>query len=152
RIAREAGISKALLYHYFPSKRELFVATLEQFAGEVAELTEPDPDLPPMEALGKSLDAFLGWIEDHPVAYSKLIEGSGQPEVRELVDGVRDRTSERILEGVAPGGAPPALRAGVRGWLWMMDGVIDDWLEHRDQSRAEVRELLLGVLAGLVVR
>ena len=27
-IAREAGISKALLYHYFPSKREFFVATL----------------------------------------------------------------------------------------------------------------------------
>ena len=34
RIAREAGISKALLYHYFPSKRELFVATLQEPADE----------------------------------------------------------------------------------------------------------------------
>ena len=31
-----------------------------------------------------------------------------------------------------------------------MDGVILDWLEHRDMSRAEVRELLLGALAGLL--
>jgi AcrR family transcriptional regulator len=31
-IAREAGISKALLYHYFPSKQAYFTATLEQGA------------------------------------------------------------------------------------------------------------------------
>src|SRR6185503_5290765 len=30
RIAREAGISKALLYHYFPSKQDLFLATLAE--------------------------------------------------------------------------------------------------------------------------
>jgi hypothetical protein len=29
-----------------------------------------------------------------------------------------------------------------------MDGVILDWLEHRDMSRAEVRDFLLGSLAG----
>jgi AcrR family transcriptional regulator len=31
-IARAAGISKALLYHYFPSKQAYFVATLQQGA------------------------------------------------------------------------------------------------------------------------
>ena len=59
RIAREAGISKALLYHYFPSKQVYFVATLQQAAEEVSRRTEPDPDLPPAEALAGSLDAFL---------------------------------------------------------------------------------------------
>jgi AcrR family transcriptional regulator len=47
RIAREAGISKALLYHYFPSKQDYFVATLQQAAEEVRRRPEPDPDLPP---------------------------------------------------------------------------------------------------------
>ena len=28
--------------------------------------------------------------------------------------------------------APPELRAAVTGWLWLMDGAILDWLEHRD--------------------
>ena len=32
RIAREAGISKALLYHYFPSKQAYFSATLQAAA------------------------------------------------------------------------------------------------------------------------
>ncbi|MDQ4071684.1 MAG: TetR/AcrR family transcriptional regulator, partial [Actinomycetota bacterium] len=151
RIAREAGISKALLYHYFPSKRELFVATLQQSAAEVESLTRPDPELAPLEALSGSLDAFLGWIEEHPVAYAKLIESSGQPEVRDLVADIRDRTSQRILEGVAPEGAPPKLRAAVRGWLWLMDGMILDWLDHRDIERGELRDLLLGALAGTVM-
>ena len=49
RIAKEAGISKALLYHYWPSKEAYFVATLEEKAAELAERTEPDPALEPAE-------------------------------------------------------------------------------------------------------
>src|SRR4051794_13898071 len=44
QIARAAGISKALLYHYFPSKQAYFAATLEQAAGELAAAVEPDPE------------------------------------------------------------------------------------------------------------
>jgi AcrR family transcriptional regulator len=150
KIAREAGISKALLYHYFPSKQDFFVATLHQGADEIARRTEPDPDLPPFEALAASLDGFLGWIEENETAYRKLIESVGSvPEVKELVDGIRDATSARILEGLGAGDPPPPkTRAAARGWLWLMDGVILDWLEHRDMSRAEVRDLLLASLAG----
>src|ERR671914_634409 len=36
RIAKEAGISKPLLYHYFPGKRAFFAATLQQAADEGA--------------------------------------------------------------------------------------------------------------------
>jgi AcrR family transcriptional regulator len=150
KIAREAGISKALLYHYFPSKQDFFVATLQQGAEEIARRTEPDPDLPPFEAIAGSLDAFLGWIEENETAYRKLMESVGNvPEVKALIDEIRDRTSARILEGVTGGAAPsPKLRAVTRAWLWFIDGVILDWLEHRDLSRAEVRDLLLSSLGG----
>ena len=150
RIAGEAGISKALLYHYFPSKRDYFVATLQEAAAEVTRRTEPDPGLPPLEALAASLDAFLEWIEQNSVAYRKLMAGAGSvPEVRALVDEVRDRTSKRILDGLGAGGEPPAaVRAAVRGWLWFMDGAVLDWLEHGDLDRARLRDFLLAVLAG----
>lgn len=153
RIAREAGISKALLYHYFPSKQDYFVATLQLGAEEIARRTEPDPNLPPFEALAGSLEAFLGWIEENETAYRKLMESVGVvPEVKTLIDGLRDATSARILEGLEAGDPPPPkLRAAARGWLWFMDGVILDWLEHRDMSRVEVRDFLLGALAGAVV-
>ena len=152
RIAREAGISKALLYHYFPSKQEFFVATLQQGAEELARRTQPDPDLPAREALAHSIDAFLGWIVENETAYRKMMESVGSvPEVRALVDDIRSATSARILEGIgAPSPAPPQLRAAAGAWLWFMDGAIIDWLDHRDMSKAELRELLLGALAGSV--
>jgi AcrR family transcriptional regulator len=147
RIAREAGISKALLYHYFPSKQELFMATLAQAAAEVSRRTEPDPDLPPAEALATSLDAFLAWVDENELAYRKLIESAGSvPEVGALITQIRDRTSARILDGI--GASTPQARAAVRAWLWYMDGAILDWFEHRDLERHELGELLLGSLAG----
>jgi AcrR family transcriptional regulator len=147
RIAKEAGISKALLYHYFPSKRDLFAAALQQAAAEVGRRTEPDPALPPAEALAKSLDAFLRWVEENGLAYRKLIESAGSvPEVGALIDDVRDRTSARILEGI--GATTPQARAAVRAWLWFMDGAILDWLEHGDLDRGQMSGLLLGTLTG----
>ena len=150
RIAQEARISKALLYHYFPSKRDYFAATLEQAADEVARLTEPDPQLPPFQALSASVDAYLIWIEQHAAAYQKLIESAGgPPEVRSLVEEARHRTSQRILHGLGTGEDPPArVRVAVRAWLWYMDGAIFDWLQHRDLERAELRDLLLSSLVG----
>jgi AcrR family transcriptional regulator len=150
RIAREAGISKALLYHYFPSKQAYFAATLEQAARELADATRPDPDRPPVEQLAGSLDAFLAWVERHMGAYDKLIRSVGAvPEVRELVERVRAETAERILAGIS-NEPTPALRAAVRGWLWFMDGAVLDWIEHRDIERPRLHALLLGTLLGAV--
>ncbi len=148
RIAREAGISKALLYHYFPSKQAFFVATLEQAAEEVRRRTEPDPALGPAEAIAQSLGAFLAWVEENGLAYRKLLESAGAvPEVGDLIGQVRERTSERILEGLGAGEAPAA-RTAVRAWLWFVDGAILDWLEHRDLTRDELLALLLRTLLG----
>ena len=151
RIAREAGISKALLYHYFPSKQAYFAATLEQAAQELALATAPDPALPPVEQLSRSLDAFLAWVERHMGAYDKLIRSAGAvPEVRELVERVREDTARRILAGLTEDEPQPELRAAVRGWLWFMDGAVLDWIEHRDIERPRLHGLLLGTLLGAV--
>jgi AcrR family transcriptional regulator len=135
------------LYHYFPSKQAYFAATLRNAAEELRERTEPDPSLPLHEQLDRSLDAYLAWIEQHSEAYTKLMRTAGEvAEVRALVEEVRARTADRILDGL--GGATPRRRAAVRGWLWFVDGACLDWIEHRDMGRDELRGLLLGTLLG----
>lgn len=150
KIAREGGISKSLLFHYFPTKKRFFEATLRQAAEELAVRTEPDPSLSPLEQLQASLDAFLAWIEEYPDAYGNLMRSATSvPEVRELIEEIRGRTSSRILDGLHPDGPPPpAMRSAVRAWLWFMDGACLDWIEHRDMDRDELRGLLLGTLLG----
>ena len=154
QIARYAGISKALLYHYFPSKRDYFVATLERAAEELRVATEPDQSKPPLEQITGSLDGYLKLIEENSASYEKLIESATTvAEVRELIDNVREMTAQRILAGIVPEGTeqPPAVRAAVRAWLWFMDGACLDWVRERDFSRRELRDMLLGTLMGSIV-
>ncbi|HET6547827.1 MAG TPA: TetR/AcrR family transcriptional regulator [Solirubrobacter sp.] len=152
KIARRAGISKALLYHYFPSKEAYFLATLEEKAAELADRTQPDPELSPFEQLSKSLDAYLAWVEENAGSFDKMIRSSGVPEVRALLDRVRAETAQRILDGLSKDDAPsPLLRTTVRGWLGFMDGACLDWIEHRDLERAELHGLLLATLLGAVL-
>src|ERR1700761_4257633 len=82
RIAKEAGISKALLYHYFPSKEAYFVATLEDASAELQRRPRPAASREPPEQLAGSLDAYLGWVEENTDSYTKLIQSVGAvPEV-----------------------------------------------------------------------
>jgi len=147
-IAREAGVSKALLYHYFPSKADLFEATMRQAAEEIAARTEPDPDLPPAEALAASLGSFLQWIEENELAYRKLMQSAASiGDATTLIEEVRQHTAGRLLAGLDPDPSPK-VRAVVRAWLWFVDGACLDWLEHRDMDRSELRDLLIGALVG----
>ena len=151
QLAREAQISKALLYHYFPSKRRLFEAALEAGAQELRERTQPDPQRPPAEQLAATLDAFLSWVQERPGAYAKLLESAGASEVRETMAQVRSETAARILAGLGPAGERPATRAAVFGWLAFLDGAILDWIEHGDMTREELHGMLLGTFAGALV-
>ena len=149
KLAREAGISKPLLYHYFPSKRDLFEAVLSQAAEEHLRRITTDDALPPAAQLAAAVDAYLTWIEENRGAYEKLLRSAGIPEVRELIDRVRGETATRILDGIVPDGPPPPkVRAAVRAWLWYMDGVCLDWVREGDLTRDDVAGLLLGTLIG----
>lgn len=151
-VAREAGISKGLLYHYFPSKRDFFAATLEAAAWEMRSLTETDPSLPPIDQLRASLERYLAWIEQNAPSYRKLIEtAASTDEARSMVDRVRQDTVERMLEAIVPDGAKaPLLRVALHGWLWSIDGACLDWLERRELEREQVRELLVGTFGATV--
>jgi AcrR family transcriptional regulator len=152
RIAREAGISKALLYHYFPSKEAYFVATLEEKAAELAQRTQPDPAQPPLEQLSASLAAYLAWVEANAGSYEKLLRSAAVPEVRTLLDRVRGDTARRIVDGVrGQKPATPVLRTAVAGWLWFMDGACLDWIAHGDPDRETLHGLLLATLVGAVL-
>jgi AcrR family transcriptional regulator len=152
QIAREAGISKALLYHYFPSKEEFFKAALAEAAAELAQRTAPDETLSPLEQVRTSTKAFVEWIGERGGAYAKLLESVGAvPELRETMAAIRDVTSVRIIDGLLPEPErTPAKRAAVRAWLWFMDGVLLDWIEHGDRAADAVADQLTESLVALL--
>jgi AcrR family transcriptional regulator len=44
-IAARAGVSRATLYHYFPSKRDFYVAIFERASNRFLSRVSPDPQL-----------------------------------------------------------------------------------------------------------
>jgi AcrR family transcriptional regulator len=143
-IAEASGISKALLYHYFPSKTELFKAAVAEAAAELQELITPNGTRPAAEQLAAAIDAYLRWIEAHDRTWTKLMQSAATlPEARDIVDGFRARTMDMLLARLAGKRKPrPALRTAIAGWLGYMDAAILDWTHHKGIAREQLRDLL----------
>jgi AcrR family transcriptional regulator len=152
-IAEGAGVSKPLLYHYFPSKIDLFKAAVSEKAEELQQLIEPSGEGQAIEQLSQILDSYLAWIEDNAETWSKLLRSAATlPEGRELVEGFRKRTMDLILAQLTEGQKPrPALRIAVKGWLGYMDAAILDWTEGKDLPRRKLRDLLLAAFGAALM-
>jgi AcrR family transcriptional regulator len=155
-LAREAKISKGLLYHYFPTKRDLYVAGLREIADELVERINTVPtNLPPAERVRAGLDAYLDHINQHARAFVSLMRGGigSDPEVAAVVEGVRTRLSERFLEGspfkpLLEGN--PRFEVAVRGWIGFVEHATIDWCADPKLSRDELRDLLSQILLAIM--
>jgi len=152
QIATAAGISKSLLYHYFPSKTELFKAAVQQHTEDLQRLIQPTGDRPPLEELARNLEAYLAWIQANARTWSKLMQSAATlPEARTIVEGFRERTLQQILTGLTSGGEPrPALRIALKGWLGYIDAAILDWIDNDCLDRMQLREMLVAVFGASV--
>jgi AcrR family transcriptional regulator len=152
-IARAAGVSKGLLYHYFPTKKDFVLAVLREATEQLGELTTPDPSLSPVEQVDASLDAFLGFVEDHAPAYSTIFRtrGGDDEDIRAALEEGREQRLEAVLSGIARWGSgsdagprtrSPALETAIQGWIFFVEGAVLRWLERGGLERDELRQLL----------
>jgi AcrR family transcriptional regulator len=113
-IAEAAGISKPMVYLYFGSKEDLFVAVVQREAGRLNEMITDAVaiGLTPYEQLRRGLEAFLGFVDQHRDGWSVLYRRArvqGGP-LASGIDQIRARTIEvvaALLErAVTEAGAP----------------------------------------------
>jgi AcrR family transcriptional regulator len=158
-LARAAGISKGLLYHYFPTKSEFVVAVLRRSRDELEQRMAFDGTLEPAARLDATLDAWLAYVEDHAAGFQALARarhGDDELIVAELGEGRRIRVAALTDFAAALAGAErerlatPALEAVLCGWLSFTEDVVLRWLTDRELEREQVRRLLRHALfAGL---
>lgn len=150
-IAAAAAVSKGLLYHYFPTKRDFIVAALRRGERELGELTAPDPGLPPTEQLDAALERFLDFVEDHATAYMAIFRsrGGGDAEIEAVLEQNRQLRLNALIESLADWEAVPVqiartplLETALQGWIFFVEGAVLRWLDRRDLERGELRALL----------
>ncbi|WP_330286039.1 TetR/AcrR family transcriptional regulator [Streptomyces sp. NBC_00576] len=160
QVAEIAGVSRGLLYHYFPTKRDFFAAVVERESERMMRMTAAVPGVPAREQLDANLDAFLAYVEEHAHGYRAFhrADASGDQAVRKVYQRALATQERQILEAleVDPefgrlSEERPELRLAVRGWLAFTTAVCLEWLRGSDLSREQVRDLcaraLLGTLA-----
>ncbi len=150
-IAAAASISKGLLYHYFPNKKQFYVEVVRAAADELIETTAPVAALPPDQRLAHGLDAYLEFVDRNARAYVTLMRsGVGtDEEVAAVVEGTREALVQRILvEGLGMQAARPLVRLALRGWIGLVEAVSLDWIDRRELDRAGVRALLAASLVS----
>jgi len=143
-IAESASVSKPLLYHYFSTKADLYIAAIDSAAGELRRVTRPDAGIGAAEELRSSLQAHLDWIDGHDLAYRAVMQGgmSGEPGVRRIVEQSRAEVVDRITTRLSRSSADPALRITIRGWIGFLEGACLDWLATKDLPKADLLRLL----------
>lgn len=154
-IAAEAGISRGLLFHYFPTKRDFHVAVAHAAAQKLLDRTVPDPSLPLMRRLRAGVEAFVDHVTDNRDSYVAFIRGSagGDPQMLRVYEGTRTAFTDRVLEGLGMDSSPPpVLRAAVRGWVALTEEVTVDWLSRGELERDQVVDLIDDALVALVTK
>lgn len=127
-IAERAGVSRALMYHYFPDKRAFFAAVVRAEGERLFEATSmpPEPGQSLFLQLRAGVLAYLRYDEEHPhgawAAYMGL--GRTDPVLRGVDDIDNDRQADRIMSRIDEAVSAPLdakverdLRATVYGWL-----------------------------------
>jgi len=149
-IAERAGISRGLLYHYFPTKRDFYLAVTGAAVDEIGELTRPRGGAAAaLDSVATSLDAYLAYAESHAHGFLTAHRGAlaGDAEVRAMVQRSRERQVARLLDVLAAGGRPsPLARLAVHGWIALAQDATVRWLEQRRPSRARLAKWLLQTL------
>jgi len=148
-VARAAGISKGLVYHYFPTKRHYYVAVLREAARQLLAETEPDASAPPEERLRRGLSAYLAFVEKHARAYGALMRGGVgvDKQVSAVIEKTRAAFVERFFSAPELRAiVTPKLRLAVRGWIGFVEATALEWLESRELGRDELLDLWTRVL------
>jgi AcrR family transcriptional regulator len=152
-LAKAAGISRGLLFHYFPSKRDFHVAVVRAAAADMLAHTEADPSLPMLEQLRHALEAFVDYVSTNPDAYVALVRGAGGADrgLRAVFEETRATVANRLLANL--GDDPSSrLRLAVRGWVAFAEEVTLEWLAGAtpDLDRDKLVDLLDDALLTLV--
>ncbi|MEV6023978.1 TetR/AcrR family transcriptional regulator [Streptomyces sp. NPDC052036] len=151
-IASAAGISRPLVYHYFPGKLSLYEAALRRAADDLANrFTEPHEG--PLGArLLRVMRRFFDFVDEHGPGFSALMRGGpavGSSTTNALIDSVRQAAYEQILSHLEIEEPPARLELIIRSWISLAESTALLWLDGRRIPRAELESQLVHDLGAL---
>jgi len=151
-IASAAGISRPLVYHYFPGKLSLYEAALKRAAEDLASRFVEPPEGPLGARLLRVMRRFFDFVDEHGPGFSALMRGGpavGSTATNALIDSVRQAAYVQILSHLGVTDPPVRLELVVRSWISLAESTALIWLDGRRIPRRELEVQLVHDFAAL---
>lgn len=155
-VARAAGSSDPLIYHYFPSKADLYAAAVTARLGELAARVTARLDALPEHTNARDrvravVEAHLGHAERHGGAWASALDGVGAEPAQ--AESARAQARSGRLELLASFLVPdprPERHYALAGHVALLDGVTREWVRRggRQGERPGVVTAVLDSLEG----
>jgi AcrR family transcriptional regulator len=145
-IAARAGVSRALMYRYFSSKRDLYVALFKRASDRFLARVSPHPQLPLAEQLATALETHIQSFVDHPFEALTINRGalSDDPAIQAIVAEELNVVGQRLIDKlVAEGRLREVTEIAVEGWLAFVRAACVKWIQSPNISRADLTEMCL---------
>jgi AcrR family transcriptional regulator len=158
-VARRAGVTRNLVYHYFRGGvLDLFRAAVDRAGHDLTDGWTTDPAIPLAERRAQNFAAMAGHAAQRSPAWavSRLAASSGDPVVRELDDAYRARIVSAMALNALGTPDPPALqRAALEGYVAFAETILDAARDRglpMDEVVALLQATLQAALAASGVR
>lgn len=145
-IAARVGVSRSTLYHYFPSKRDLYVGIFKRASTRLLAHVNPDPQLPLADQLAAGLEAHIQYLADHPFEAIAIRCGalSDDPAVQAIVTDELNVIGQRLIDKlVTEGHLRDVTEVAVEGWLAFVRAACVKWVQSHKIMAAELTEMCL---------
>jgi AcrR family transcriptional regulator len=149
KVANRAGVTRNLVYHYFPGGRQELLEAAVHRAGELLSSDwVTDPEVPLGERLAANLNRMMDHAAEPTDAWLLYRQGRGtvDPALLEIASLYREQVISNIsLNQLGTSNPPPVVRIALDGFLAYVETVVEAAIED-DLPREQVIELVGGTL------
>jgi AcrR family transcriptional regulator len=152
-VANRAGVTRNLVYHYFPGGRpQLLEAAVHRAGEQLSSGWVTDPAVPLGERLAANLNRMMDHAAEPTDAWQLYRQGRAlvDPALLEIARHYRDRVIGTIALNQLGTTEPPAIvRIALDGFLSYVETVIESAIEQ-DTPREQVMELVGGTMMSVM--
>ncbi|WP_436494831.1 TetR/AcrR family transcriptional regulator [Actinokineospora sp. HUAS TT18] len=144
-VAAEAGISRSLLFHYFPTKQDYYVEVVRAASRRILRYAAPD------DSPRAIVDGYVAFIERRRTQYVGLFRATGLDDwVRQIHDETQDALTVRIMSALNLTTPSEPVALAVRAWWAFAEELAIEWTGKQRTDKDALVDLLLGALDNVI--
>ena len=155
-VAREAGVARGLINHYFRTKKDLYLEVVRVMLTVPGDAVAGLPHGDLTTRVNGVVTWFLDVVSRHSTSWLAAISAggmAGDADVDRVIAEAIDVAAASVLEATGfAGRGSPALHAMARSYVWLLTSVAREWLQGSVLTRPQVHRLLATTLLSLATR